>query len=143
MEKLKSIISIISGIIFIIAAVLLLSCQEKTKIEEKIIVHGDTTTIITKEVTSDTSRINTRNWREESNQLKERLDKLGSKAKQKGGELGKKINERVERLESERKTYNDTTRSDFKERWKAFKEKTNKEVDSLDRKFDEKVNRKK
>jgi len=138
--------SIISSIIFIMGAVLVFSCQERTKIEEKTIVKGDTTTIITKEVTTDSLRpgINTTNWKEESIQLKERLDNLGRKAKQKGGELGKKINESVDKLESERKSYrNDTTKADFKERWKIFKEKTNNAIDSLDKKFNEKMNKKK
>jgi hypothetical protein len=145
MEKLKSLISIISSIIFIMVAVLVLSCQTKTKIEESTIVKGDTITTITKEVSSDTilPGINT-TWKDESNQLKERLDRIGAKAKQKGGELGKKINERVNKLESERESYrNDTTKADFKERWKAFKEKTNSAIDSLDKKFEEKMDKKK
>jgi adenylate kinase family enzyme len=141
MEKLKSIISIISGIVFIMAGILLFSCQEKRKVEENTLVKGDTITTITKEVVSDSLRPGVDNkWRDESEQLKERLDRIGAKARQKGGELGKKINENVSRLESERKNYmNDSTKSDFKERWKVFKEKTNRAIDSLDRKFDEKT----
>lgn len=137
MEKAKSIINIISSIIFITAAVLIFSCQERTKIEEKTIVSGDTITTVTKEVSDDSLRpISNTNWREESNRIKKRLDELGSKAKQKGGELGRKVNESVDRLDSERKNFNkDTTMNNFKEKWKTFKEKTNTAIDSLDKKL--------
>jgi hypothetical protein len=141
MEKIKSVLSIITGIIFIMVAVLIFSCEEKRKIEETTMVSGDTITTLTKEVTTDSLRPN---WKEESNAMKERLDKLGSKAKQKGGELGKEINKGVDKLEADRKKFiNDSTKNDFKEKWKTFKEKTNTAIDSLDKKFDEKMNKKK
>ncbi|MFL5728911.1 MAG: hypothetical protein ACJ75J_05420 [Cytophagaceae bacterium] len=144
MDKLRSVVSIISSILFIMAGILLFSCQEKTKVEEKTIVNGDTTTVITKEVKNDSLAIDKTRWREESEDIKERLNKLGVKAKQKGGDLGKKINERIDKMETERQSYHkDTTSSDFKEHWKAFKDKTSAAIDSLDRKMDEKRDKKK
>jgi hypothetical protein len=142
MKKLKSVFSII----FLLTGILLFSCQENNKVEEKTIVKGDTTITITKEVSTDSTSSNLDNidWREESNMFKERLEKLGIEAKKKGGDLGRKINERIDRLESERKTFqSDTTRSDFKEKWKAFKEKTNAEIDSLNNKINSKNDNKK
>jgi hypothetical protein len=146
MEKLKSIFSIISGIIFLLSGVLLFSCQENSRVEERTIVKGDTTITITKEVNTDSTSSGPDNadWREESDRFKDRLEKLGTEAKKKGGELGRKINERIDKLESERKTFqNDTARSDFKEKWKAFKEKANAEIDSLNNKINSKIDNKK
>jgi hypothetical protein len=137
MEKLKSIF----GSIILLTATLLFSCHENNRVEERTIVKGDTTITITKEVSRDStsSGLDNTGWREESNRFKERLENLGTEARKKGGDLGRKINERIDRLESERKTFHsDTTRSDFKEKWKAFKEKTNAEIDSLNNKLNSK-----
>jgi hypothetical protein len=130
------------SIISLLAVVLLFSCQEKSRVEEKTIVKDDTTITITKDVRTDST--SSTKWRYESNELKDRLDRLGMKAKQKGGELGKSMNERIDKLESERKTYHkDSTRSDFKESWQQFKQKTNVALDSLDKKVDERMDNKK
>jgi hypothetical protein len=142
MESLKSISRII---MFFLPAVLLFSCQEKDRVEEKTIVKGDTTITVTKELRRDSasSDLDNTDWREESNRFKERLEKLGIEAKKKGGDLGKKVNERIDKLESERKTFqSDTSRSDFKEKWKVFKEKTNAEIDSLNNKINSKIDNK-
>lgn len=109
--------------------------------EEKTIVKGDTTITISKEVRTDSSATaSDPDWREESAKFKLRLEQLGVEAKKKGGKLGRDINERIDKLESERKSYHkDSTRSDFKDSWKAFKRKADAEMDSLDAKVNSKT----
>jgi hypothetical protein len=137
MEKLKSIIGIISSIIFILGLVLIFSCKEKKTISENKEVKGDTTVTTIVETNSDTNSEYLHKFRDESKELEIKLKALGEQAKQKGGELGKSIKERTNKLDEERKGfYKDSTNRKHKENWTVFKEKTKKVIDSLGRKLD-------
>ena len=135
-EKIKSIASILGSIIFIMSLVLLFSCEGKKTISEHKEVHGDTTTITRVEVATDSSSSNEQRFREESNDIEMKLKALGEKARQKGGELGKSIKERTEKLEAERKGYHrDSTHTQAKDEWNTFKVKARAAIDSLEKKL--------
>jgi hypothetical protein len=134
MEKLKSILSILSSLLLIMILVLIFSCEKKktvTIVEDK---NGDTIKTITTETGEDTSYIN--KFKAESHELEIKLKELGDKAKQKGGKMGNSIRERTNKMEGERMSFHsDSSNTKAKENWEEFKEKSRAAIDSLEKKL--------
>jgi hypothetical protein len=136
MEKFKSIVSILSSLIFLMLLVLIFSCEEKktvTVVEDK---NGDTLKTTTTETQTDSDYYH--KFKDESRDLEIRLRELGDKAKQKGGEIGNSIKEKTNKLEGERKGFQSDSagnKSKAREDWNVFKEKTRAAIDSLEKKL--------
>lgn len=130
MERLNDILKSIIGILLLVSFVAAFSsCNNE---ENESIAEDTTDTVVVVEKESD--------WKEdikqESRELEVRLDTLGKKVKEKTGKLSEEVEAKLKELDSERKELlNDSTEENIKARWKEFKTKANRELDSLDKKL--------
>jgi hypothetical protein len=111
------------------------SCQdnEKTRIET---VKNDTMTRtrIVRTESKDTDLGD--RLKEESRDIKAKLERLREKGKKKGGKVEKDVDRKIDEWDSERKNFSfDKTNEDIKDGWKEFKAKVEASVDSLDKKM--------
>jgi len=134
MERLNDILKSLIGILLLVSFVAAFSsCNSEINQEEnESFAEENTDTVVVVEKESDWEE----DIKQESRELEARLDTLGKKVKEKGGKLSREVESKLEELDHERKElFNDSTEENIKQRWKEFKIKANRELDSLDRKI--------
>lgn len=132
MEKLNDVLKPLIGMLLLVTFIVAFSsCEQQTAQE---VMDKDTVRLAQENQTDEDSV----RWKieEETKELQVRFDSLKIKARQKGKQAEKEVEQAIDKLNKERKDLvNENTEEKLEDQWGKLKQKSRAVIDSLDKKL--------